>query len=363
LNDTGISSPYNVTGNTSLYNDTGTASPFNDTGISSLYNDTGNTSLYNDTGTTSMISSLLGDDTPKYQPSLPEIREEDSSVYVSPRSLQAYTGPGRIIDPTYISDSRLNIDATPVANKMKAVLGSIEKLKTSSHLSLKGSSSHISSQSNAAISQVINALHTHDQTMKNLKDALNEIDIVTQESTMERKSASKLSSLRHLNKSQRILNNNDAAARITKEWVQNEVEIQIEYLRKSLNIDAIQNVLLQLKKEKIEEKEYRDHVKELIKHEVNDQCVEIRNSNQNLQELDRAKDQMQIEIIGDLQKQLRLILKDETEKIISTVSEKVPEYVTESALKLAIQDALLNMNNKNSNNSNNDVVLEKMVIY
>jgi glutaredoxin-related protein len=306
-----------------------------------------------------MLSSLLGEDTPKYQPSLPEIREEDSSVYVSPRSLQAYTGPGRTIDPTYISDSRLNIDAAPVANKMKAVLGSIEKLKTSSHLSLKGSSSQINSQSNAAISQVINALHTHDQTMKNLKDALNEIDIVTQESTMERKSSSRLGSLTQINRSQRILNNNDAAAMITKEWVQNEVEIQIDYLRKSLNIDAIQNILLQLKKEKIEEKEYRDHVKELIKHEVNDQFVEIRDSNQNLQGLDKVKDQMQIEIINDLKKQLRLILSDETKKIISTVSEKVPEYVTESALQSAIEEAL---KINNTNNSNNDGVIEKMVI-
>ena len=323
-----------------------------------------------ETGTTSMISSLLGDEMSRYisetayQPVLPEIPETQSSR----RSLNAYTGPGKMIDASHLSESRMNMEVAPVANKMKALLGSIEKLKTSSHQSLKGSQSHINSRSNTALSTVLDALHTHDQTMKSLKNALNDIEVITEESNMERNGPSKfsLSSLRQVNRSQRVLNKKDKDPMMTKEWVQNEVEIQIDYLRKSLNIDQMQKDLLNLNKEKNEEKEYKAQIKELIKHEVNDQFEEIRDSNQNLQVLDKVEDlvssknnQMQTQILNDLQQQLQLILQDETEKMMSTVIDKTPAYVTESTLKLAIQEALLNNNIKMNND---DAVIEKMVI-
>lgn len=316
---------------------------------------------YDDTGTTSMLSSLLGNETPKFihetgfEPKLmdiPEIEKSHESVE-RPRFLQKYDGPGKVIDATVnASVARLSQDVHPMTNNLKTVFGSIQKLKTSSHQSL----GQINLQSNTAISQVLGALHTHDQTMKSLKDALNEIDIVTEQSSMERKSTMKLGSIREINKSLRVLNKestvlNKESTVLTKEWVQNEVEIQIEYLRKSLNIDQIQKVLLNLKKEKIEDTEYSSHIKELIKHEVNDQVEEIKSSSQNLDVLEKVEDfvssrndQLRVSIQEDLKNQVRLILQDETEKIISTVSERTPAYITESELQLAIQDALVTVN-------------------
>ena len=196
-----------------------------------------------DTGTTSMLSSLLGNRTPNYakelefEPRLQGIDELASNQSIEKsRFLEAYNGPGKIIDSSsYTLDFKLNQDIIPNANKVKAVFGSIEKLKESSRHSLRGSI--INYQSNSAIAQVLDALHTHDQTMKNLKDALNDIDIVTEKSSMDRKSNSKLGSLRRINRS--IQNMKKEEPNFSKEWVQNEVEIQIDQLKNSLNIDRM----------------------------------------------------------------------------------------------------------------------------
>ena len=229
-----------------------------------------------ETSTSSMLSSILGAqsviDAPRHSDALEQHSQKTKTAIIlqtvsedletlglkSPTFIEAYRGPGKIADANY-SQVALPIDIpnTPQVDLFptKKVFGSIEKLqKLSRSLESKAMLNTATDGLDATtkgLNQVLSALHEHDKTIRSLQNALNDIDVVAERSSflslnsINRLASSKSAVEYKVDKLRNQTPKNDSKGQlnsginfVTKEWVQNEVELQIEALKKEYRIGS-----------------------------------------------------------------------------------------------------------------------------
>lgn len=241
-----------------------------------------------ETGTSSMLSSILGrssvepsfslgTESPQKAMMLPDIPEQNSQIEVegsvsqspaAPSSLRSsaalmrgYFGPGKYADANSSSAYHSSNNVVDVATAKK-IFETIDKMQQPNIAASRGSIESLARGSASGLNQVLTALHEHDRTIRSLQTALKDIDMVAAERASQMGLASKSNfeladyskSVLELETGVKDFQRRRTASKsifsapsdgVSKEWVQNEVEIQLESFRKALSLDNLKQIISQ----------------------------------------------------------------------------------------------------------------------